>query len=269
MGIIAYRLLRSSFFLLICAIASSSQVAQQVNAQDPALADRLPPTVSTSKDTEYLSCWKQGEKEIKSRLVRSPALVSPDGLYRAHAEVQAAAFKPRDESTYAGRLCFNDSTLFVDGPGVQDFKIVYSDSPKVLEGNSVKLVDWAPDGKSLLVETAQWEYESEGIYTEFFIFDVATRAISEPDLRPILAARFAKDCWSENAVLGFTPGGAVIVAVKPDTDETGLENGAMSCVRRKTLVAISLTAPPEKAVQLLPNNTKVVRNGRFLLPSPR
>ena len=264
MEITAHRLLRASFLFVIFAFASSSHVARQVSAQDASSAERLPPSESTSKDTEYLSCWKRGEKEIKSRLVRSPVLVSPNGLYRAHVEVQATAFKPKDEATYAGRLCFNDSTLFVEGPEGKNFKVVYSDSPKVLDGNSIKLIDWAPDGKSLLVEAAQWEYESEGIYTEFFIFTVDSRAIAEPDLMAMLAARFGKDCWSENTVLGFTPGGAVIVAVKPDTDEIGIENGAISCVKRKTLVAIDLTQAPAKSVQVLPANTKVSHNGTYL-----
>lgn len=262
--ITAHLMLRTSFLFVIFVFASSRHVARQVSAQDASSAKRLPPSESTSKDTEYLSCWKRGEKVIKSRLVRSPVLVSPDGLYRAHVEVQATAFKPKDEATYAGPLCFNDSTLFVEGPEGKNFKIVYSDSPKVLEGNSIKLIDWAPDGKSLLVESAQWEYESEGIYTEFFIFPLDSGVIAEPDLMITLAERFGKDCWSDNEVLGFTPGGAVIVAVKPDTDETGLENGAISCVKRKTLVAIDLTQAATKIVRVLPANTKVSRNGTYV-----
>jgi hypothetical protein len=263
MEIAALRLLLASFLFVNFASTTSNNLARHVSAQDISSAERLPPSESTSNETEYLSCWKRGEKEIKSRLVRSPILISPDGLYRAHVEVQATALKPKDEATYAGRLCFNDSTLFVEGPGGKSFKVVYSDPPKVLDGNSIKLIDWAPDGKSLLVEAAQWEYESEGIYTEFFIFTVDSRAIAEPDLMTILAARFGKDCWSENTVLGFTPGGAVIVAVKPDTDEVGLENGAISCVNRKTVVAIDLAQAQAKSVQVLPPNTKVSHNGTY------
>jgi hypothetical protein len=264
MEITAHRRLYASFLFAIFAFASSGQVARQISAQDASSAERLPPSESTSKDTEYLSCWKRGEKEIKSRLVRSPVLVSRDGLYRAHVEVQATAFKPKDEATYAGPLCFNDSTLFVEGPEGKNFKIVYSDSPKVLDGNSIKLVDWSPDGKNLLLEAAQWEYESEGIYTEFVIFNVGSGAIVEPDLRTILAARFGKDCWSENTILGFTPGDAVVVALRPDADETGLENGAKSCVKRKTLVSIDLAKAPPKSVQTLPANSKLSQNGSFL-----
>lgn len=255
------------FPLLVLPVVSLGTISStpQGNTEPSLSAEPLPPLESTSNETEYLSCWKKGEERINSRLVRSPGLISPDGLHRARVEVKATALKPKNEATYVGPLCFNDSILFVDGPGGKTSKVVYSDSPKVLEGNSIKLVDWAPDGKSLLVETAQWEYESEGIYTEFFIFSVDSGTIVEPNLKEMLDAGFGKDCWSENAALGFTSNGNVIVAVRPDTDVIGLENGAISCVKRKTLVSLNLNGPPGTSVQIMPANTKVVRNGRFLL----
>jgi hypothetical protein len=222
----------------------------------PSSAERLPPTKSISKETEYLSCWRRNEKNIKSRLVRSPVLVSSEGLHRAYVEVEATAFKPKDEATYSGPLCFNDSRLFVEGPSGKSFKIIYSDSPKVLDGNSIKLVDWFPDGKSLLVEAAQWEYESEGIYTEFFIFSVDSGVTAEPDLMAMLAARFGKDCYSENTVLGFTSTGAVVVALEPDANEVGLANGAKSCVKRKTLITLDPSRASAESVQALPANIK-------------
>jgi hypothetical protein len=245
-------------------LPAGSQAPQRENIQDSSSAERLPATESTSKETEYLSCWRRNEKDIKSRLVRSPVLVSPDGLYRAYVNVEATAFKPKDEATYAGPLCFNTSRLFVEGPAGKSFKIVYSDSPKVLEGNSIKLVDWSPDGKSLLVETAQWEYESEGIYTKFFIFSVDSGATAEPDLMAMLAARFRKDCYSENTILGFTSTGAVVVALEPDADEVGLANGAKSCVKRKTLITLDPSRASADSVQTLPANKKIFQYGRFL-----
>jgi hypothetical protein len=253
------------FFLILVPIASPPfSSTPQGNTAGSLSAEPLPPVESRSEETEYLSCWKKGETQIKSRLVRSPILVSPDGLRRARVEVKATALRPKNEVTYAGRLCFNDSTLFVERPGGEKSKIVYSDSPKVLEGNSIKLVDWAPDGKSLLVETAQWEYESEGIYTEFFIFSVDSGTITEPGLMEMLAAKFGRDCYSENTVLGFTPDGAIVIALEADADEVGLENGAKSCVKRKTLVSLNLTGQPGKNIQTLPANTKVVHYGKFL-----
>jgi hypothetical protein len=191
-------------------------------------------------------------------------LVSSDGLHRAYVEVEATAFKPKDEATYSGPLCFNDSRLFVEGPSGKSFKITYSDSPKVLDGNSIKLVDWSPDGKSLLVEAAQWEYESEGIYTEFFIFSVDSGVTAEPDLMAMLAARFGTDCYSENTVLGFTSTGAVVVALEPDADEVGLANGAKSCVKRKTLITLDPSRASAESVQALPANIKILQYGKFL-----
>jgi hypothetical protein len=253
------------FLLLLSPIASPPiSSTPQGNTAGSLSAEPLPPLESRSKETEYLSCWKKGEDQIKSRLVRSPILVSPDGLRRARVEVKATALKPKNEATYAGRLRSNNSTLLVEGPGGEISKIIYSDSPKVLEGNSIKLVDWSPDGKSLLVEAAQWEYESEGIYTEFFVFSVDSGTITEPDLMEMLAAKFGKDCYSENTVLGFTPDGAIVIALEPDADQVGLENGAKSCVKRKTLVSLNLTGQPGKNLQTMPVNTKVAHYGRFL-----
>jgi hypothetical protein len=133
-----------------------------------------------------------------------------------------------------------------------------------LDGNSIKLVDWSPDGESLLVEAAQWEYESEGIYTEFFIFSVDSGATTEPDLMAMLAARFGKDCYSENTVLGFTSTGAVVVALEPDADQVGLANGAKSCVKRKTLITLDQSRASADSVQTLPTNVKILRYGKFL-----
>lgn len=133
-----------------------------------------------------------------------------------------------------------------------------------MEGNSIKLVDWSPDGKTLLVESAQWEYESEGIYTEFFIFSIDTGSIVEPDLMKILATRFGKDCYSENTIVGFYSSGAVEVAIEPDADEIGIANGAKSCVKRKTLIALDISHLPTNSVKTVPANKKILQNGRFL-----
>ena len=86
--------------LLLAVLPAVGQAPQQDNGQDPSSAERLLPAKSTSKETEYLSCWRRNEKNIKSRLVRSPVLVSSDGLHRAYVEVEATAFKPKDEATY-------------------------------------------------------------------------------------------------------------------------------------------------------------------------
>jgi hypothetical protein len=265
MKIIKETVLFASLLFLWAALSASGRASQQGNEQgSSSAAERLPPTISISKETEFLSCWAKNEDQPKSRLMRSPVLVSPDGLYRAHVEVEATAFKPKDETTYSGPFCYNDSRLFVEGPSGKSFRIIYSDSPKVLEGNSIKLVDWSPDGKTLLVESAQWEYESEGIYTEFFIFSIETGSIVEPDLKKILAARFGKDCYSENTIVGFDSTGAIEVTIEPNADEIGIANGAKSCVKRKTLVAVDISNLSTNSVKTVPANKKILQNGRFL-----
>ena len=133
-------------------------------------AVRLPIT-ERSSDTAKVSCWKGSDHPI-SRLGRSPIISSSAG-YRAYAEVKATAFRPKYQETYTGPLCENTSRLFLAGPGDAEFKLAYSQSPDFSDGNSLKLVDWSPDGMHLLMERTIWKYESEGNYTDLVLFSLS------------------------------------------------------------------------------------------------
>lgn len=105
MKIINETILFTSLLFLWAALSASGQAPQQGNEQGASsAAERLPPIINTSKETEYLSCWAKNEDEPKSRLMRSPILVSPDGLYRARVEVEATAFKPKDKPLTPGHF---------------------------------------------------------------------------------------------------------------------------------------------------------------------
>src|ERR1700676_2880896 len=87
-----------------CASTITFSVPQQRH-ETASPAKRLPLLVSTSQNTQHVSCWKKSQRSTHSYLVRSPILVSSDLLHRAYVEVEATAFEPTDVATYVGSLC--------------------------------------------------------------------------------------------------------------------------------------------------------------------
>ena len=221
-------------------------------------AVRLPVT-ERSSDTAEISCWKKGSDNPSSRLGRSQVASSSAG-YRAYIEVQATAFRPKYRETYVGPLCENTSRLFVAGPGDAEFKVVYSQGTDFSDGNSLKLVDWSPDGTHLLMERTAWKYESEGDYTDLVLFSLSSENATAPNLSKMLEERFGKDCGSENSVIGFTPEGNVVVSLKPLEDEYYNE-GATSCVKLRTLLALDATHRLQNIANVLPGDFKVRHYG--------
>jgi len=251
--------------LLIVGVPRANDEVQSGDAQNASTATRLEPLLSTSKQTQYVSCWDKKNKLTGSHLVRTPIFVSSDGSHRAYLEVEATAFQPKDLATYTGPLCENTSRLFFAGIGETKFKLVFSQSQEDFsDGNSLTLVDWSSDGTRLLMERTQWKYESEGDYTDFVIFNVNSGTVTQSGLEAAIAARYGKDCGSENSALGFTSEGKVVLALAPLADEIALMNGAKSCVKRRTLLAVGLSRGLTASTEPLVANFKVVRYGKFL-----
>jgi len=223
-------------------------------------AVRLPITERLS-DTSEVSCWKKGRDHVISRLGRSPIISSSAG-YRAYAEVKATAFRPKYQETYTGPLCENISRLFLAGPGDVEFKLAYSQSPDFSDGNSLKVIDWSPDGMHVLMERTSWKYESEGTYTDLVLFSPSSGGVTAPDLSKILEGRFVKDCGSENSVIGFTPEGNVVILLTP-LEDTYYNEGATSCVKQKTLLALDAKHALQDIAQVLPGDFKTRHYGQF------
>jgi len=121
----------------------------------------------------------------------------------------------------------------------------------------------------LLMERTQWKYESEGDYTDFVVFNVDSGTVTQPNLEAAIAARYGKDCASENSAPGFTSEGKVVVAVAPLADEIALMNGAKSCVKRKTLLVVDLSRGMTASPEPLAANVKLVQHGKFLESFPK
>ena len=257
------KLLVLVWFALFAAHPVRSQSVKKPVQQENNAATPLPPAVTISNNTQDMSCWNRSGKFVGSRLLPSRVLISGDGLRRAMVEVEAIGYQPKDPATYSGSLCENHSRLFFAGPQDKSLKVVYQLSPDFSEGNSLKLVDWSPDGTRLLAERGQWEYESEGEYTDFVVFDSRTGSTVEPNIEVALEARFGKGCSSDNSISGFTPNGGVVVIVSPISEPVAVMNGAKSCVSRKTLVAVSTQNGRTPAIELLPKSFKLSYYGKF------
>ena len=256
-----YRVAWSCLSLLLF-ITFEGSIGEVHGAQQAAAATRLKPSRSTSKDTKFVSCFGKGQP-TGSYIVQSPILTSPDGLHRAYVEVEAIAFRPKDEPSDSEPSCENASRLFLAGPGDSVFKLVYSQSPPdISDGNSLKLVDWSADGTNLLIERTIWNYESEGDLTDLVLFAVSSGTTTAPNLPKILEARFGKDCSSENSVIGFTPEGNVVILVAPVKD-TYYNEGATSCVKQKTPLALDVNRSLQDIAQVLPVDFKARHYGQF------
>src|ERR1700739_1430711 len=254
--------------LLVRALCLSG--GPSANHQNQSDAIRLKPAVSSSKQTQNVSCWNKKNRLTGSRLVRTPVLISPDGSHRAYVEVEATAFQPKDVATYIGNLCENTSRLFFAKNGETTFKLAFTQSPEDFsDGNSLTLVDWSTDGMHLLMERTQWKYESEGDYTDFVVFNVGSGTVARPNLEAAIAARYGKDCGSENSATGFTSDGKVVVAIAPLADDVALMNGAMTCVKKKTLVVVNFGSGATATIEEPPPNLNVVRYGRFAESAPK
>jgi hypothetical protein len=265
-------------FLLLISVSPAILVSgpyalhghQSHSPQDRTTATRLKPVINSSKQTQYVSCWNKQNKLTGSRLVRTQVFISPDGSYRAYIEVEATAFQPQNLATYTGNLCENTSRLFLAGDGEATFKLVFAQSEEDFsDGNSLTLVDWSSDGRHLLLGRTQWKYESEGDYTDFVIFNVDSGRVTHADLEAAVAARYGKDCGSENSILGFTSDGRVVVAIAPLTDQVALTNGAKSCVKKKALSVVNLTTGPSASLEALAANFSVIRYGKFAESPPK
>jgi len=248
-----------SFLLFVTFAVSKDEVRGNQNLE---AATRLEPSRSTSKDTKYVSCWNKKQALIGSRLVKSPILSSPDDLHRAYVEVEAIAFQPQNAATYSGPLCENTSRLFLAGPEGAEFTLAYSQSADFSDGNSLKIVDWSPDGMHLLMERTMWKYESEGDFTDLVLFSLSSGGVTAPELSKILEGRFGKDCSSDSSVIGFTPEGNVVILVKP-VEDTYYNEGATSCVKQKTLLALDAKRALQEIAQELPADFKTRHYGQF------
>jgi len=211
-------------------------VALNVVALAQTTANPAPQNTPKSSDPDIVTC---GEKPpFTTRTVRSNVLVAPDQKHRAYVEVEATALYPQRPSGYSGPLCVNNSRMFV-GTDPTDFKIRFLQEPADVEnGNSLRLVDWSADGRRLLSELAEWQYEQPGQTRSVLVFDSRTGTFQQPDLARSLAKLYGHDCSLNLHVLGFGAQGAIVLDAQPLTPEEEEVSGTSSCAKKRTYLEL-------------------------------
>jgi hypothetical protein len=220
-------------------------------------APPAPQNTPKATDPDLVSC---GEKPpLASQTTRGNVLVSPDQKHRAYAEVEATALYPQRPSGYSGPLCVNNSRLFVAGD-TADFKLKFLQEPADVEtGNSLRLLDWSSDGRRLLAEIAEWQYEQPGATRGVLVYDSRYGTFQQPDLGHVLAKTYGHECAFNLRVLGFSGQGAIVLEGQPLSPEEEEVQGLSSCSRKRTYFELDRATENMVSVPELP---KVQHNAK-------
>jgi hypothetical protein len=216
-----------------------------------------PQNTPKSSDPEIVTC---GEKPpLASRTVRGNIFVSPDEKHRAYVEVEATALHPQRPAGYSGPLCVNSSRLYVGGdPG--DLKIRFLQEPADIEnGNALRLVDWSADGRRLLAELSEWQYEQPGQTHSVIIYDSRSGTFQQPDLPRSFAKMYGHECSLNLHVLGFSAQGEIVMEGQPLTPEEEEVSGTSSCAKKR--VFFEMDRATENLVSV-PEMPKVQHNAK-------
>lgn len=208
-------------------------------------------------DTSHVTC---GEKPpFASHQVRSEVLISPDGKHRAYAEVEAKALYPQRPPAYSGPLCVNNSRLYAAGD-TSEYKVVFLQEPSDQEtGNSLRLVDWSGDSRRLLLELAEWQYETPGIMRSIVIYDTKYGTFQQPDLASVFRKQFGIDCSLDIHVAGFTGEGRIVFETQPLTPEEEEVLSFPSCSRKKEIYEMDRST---EAIVAIPGQPKIQHNAK-------
>jgi hypothetical protein len=210
-----------------------------------------------STDTDLVTC---GERPpYASRTVKSEPMVAPDGKHKAYSEVEATALHPQRPAGYSGPLCVNNSRLFVTGDN-GEFKTRFMQEPADVEnGNSLRLIDWSSDGRRLLAELAEWQYEQPGVVHSVLLYDSRYGTFQQPEFPHLLAKTYDHECSLDFRVLGFGLRGKIVLEGNPLTPEEEEIQGLSSCVKKKTYFELDRATETLVSVQEMP---KVQHNAK-------
>jgi hypothetical protein len=216
-----------------------------------------PENVPKAADPTVITC---GEKApFASRTVKSDPLISPDQKHRAYVEVEATEMYPQRPAGYRGPMCVNYSRIFVIGDN-GDSKLRFLQEPVDVEtGNSVRLVDWSADGRRLLAEVAEWQYEQPGVTRSVLIYDTRYTTFQQPELAHALAKNYGHDCSFDFRVMGFSVQGAIVLEAQPLSPEEEEVLGTSSCAKKRTFFELDRTT---ESLLVVPEMPKLQHNGK-------
>ncbi len=215
-----------------------------------------------SNDTSYVTC---GDKAAMSRTVSSDIFVSPDGKRRAYARVTANSVGGQINPERSFRMCVNNSMLFVSSDE-SSFDLVFLQEATDLEtGNSLQIIDWSADSRRLLLELAQWQYESPGVTRSPLIYQAELGVFQQPDLSRSFRKEFGIDCSMDVHVAGYSALGKIIIETEPMTPEEEEVLAIPSCSRKKGEWVLNVSA---ESITPLSESAKIVRNAK-IEPAPK
>jgi hypothetical protein len=234
-------------------------------------AVRLPIT-ERSKDAAEVSCWKTSDHLI-SRRGRCPIISSSAG-YRAFAEAEAIAFRPKYRETYSGPLCENRIKLFLAKAGESSFQVILesgqSENECVTVGGTdscgvkgIQPVDWSRDGRFLVANLLLWQYESDSSVTRVpIIYDAGKSEVLRPDVYRFFEGycpnQAKESCDFELVAQGFSPEGTLVFSASmPPIDPS---SGQASCLDKKRPFLFELGA---NKTTCLPSDYKVRHYGTW------
>jgi hypothetical protein len=163
----------------------------------------------------WVTCYDEAGKFVGPKKVQTPTLTSPNGKYRARAEIDAQA-DPVAE-------CANTVRLLVSANGLPE-RAVFTQGPSLTDGsaNSLGPVAWSRDSRWLAVEFDYWFYGSDAVSMGLLLYDSQSDRASTPDpLLPIERA-LGKGCTVQlRSVVGFEAQGRLRLRIADARDELG------------------------------------------------
>ena len=207
--------------------------------------------VESPTNTYWVSCGN-GDSPYKSRTATSLVLVSPDGANQAFTRATANAINEGS--------CENESKIFLRDRRFGDYKLIFSQKPEeYTTGNGVRLVDWSPDGRFLLIEEALWLPEDSD--NKILLYDARKGKFVQPDFNVVLKG-LPKDCYTDVRARGFSFDQKIMVeaTVHPyyEIDEEEPINPDCPTKFEKWLVAVDGSA------QQVSKDFKIDRYGKLL-----
>jgi len=250
----------------------SEHLAKRIIPREAAQSAVRLPITERSKDTAEISCWKTSDLLI-SRLGRS-SMISSSAGYRAFAEVEAIAFRPKYRETYSGPLCENRIKLFLAKASESSFQVILasdqSENECVIVGGTdscgvkgIQPVDWSRDGRFLLANLLLWQYESDSSVTRVpIIYDAGKSEVLRPDVYRFFEGycpnQAKESCDFELVAQGFSPGGTLVFSASmPPIDPS---SGQASCLDKKRPFLFELGA---NKTTCLPSDYKVRHYGTW------
>jgi hypothetical protein len=193
--------------------------------------------------------------------------VSPDKKARAFVEVEATALQSTAAENYVGSLCRNVSKLYVVSDQAGFGQPRYVEKPgkpgqENVEGNSLRIVDWSPDGKWLLVDMKTWIYQSEGWSNFALLYSLQSGTTKQFDLQKLFTNALKKECAVFPEIMGFTSSGEIILEVAPVGGEDDEELFGESCFRSRSFWTVN----SKSEIKQIAQPPTIRRNGQWQEP---